>query len=391
MEFLESQLAVRTLIMSYKDNTIATGPQTYTGYLRGRIELLKRYWDSFFEIHGLLVKDEQMKDHDYYKQNWFSETEAEFSSALGYLYENHSKVAPNPPVQPISKPSVSSHLPKIQFPTFTVDLDEWEHFRDLFNALIENDQSLTSVQKLHYLKTTIQGEAKKVLEGLSTTESNYKSAWSLLNKRFDNKRRLINHHITRIVDHAAMKQETSSGLQLLLDSTAKARSSLETLKRPVSQWDDWLIFFVTRKLDPVTRQDWEKSVVEVDVPTSYKQLNEFLQRRIHALQSVEPQPKTNRPPSQSLRENHGRPNITVNAANTSTSACWCALCEGSHYISYCPRYTQLDPRGRVDVVKRHHLCYNCLRGGHLLNRCPSTRNALPVDQTPTHPFIKDEA
>lgn len=43
-------------------------------------------------------------------------------------------------------------LPHIDLPSFSGKFQEWESFRNLFSSLIDSNDSLTGVQKLHYSK-----------------------------------------------------------------------------------------------------------------------------------------------------------------------------------------------------------------------------------------------
>ena len=82
-----------------------------------------------------------------------------------------------------------------KLPTWTGRADEWESYRDLFRSLIHSNKRLTGVQKLHYLKTSVQGEAKRAVNGITTTEANYAVAWQSLLDRYDNEHLLAQWHI----------------------------------------------------------------------------------------------------------------------------------------------------------------------------------------------------
>lgn len=64
-------------------------------------------------------------------------------------------------------------LPSINIPTFLGDYLEWTAFSDMFNSLIHNNTQLSNVQKLHYLKSSLSGEAAALIHPLQTTDNNY--------------------------------------------------------------------------------------------------------------------------------------------------------------------------------------------------------------------------
>lgn len=60
-------------------------------------------------------------------------------------------------------------LPTIQPPTFSGNLEDWSSFFDTFNALFHNNASLTDVQRLHYLKSSVLGSAADIIKNFSIT------------------------------------------------------------------------------------------------------------------------------------------------------------------------------------------------------------------------------
>ncbi|CAL8128699.1 unnamed protein product [Orchesella dallaii] len=50
----------------------------------------------------------------------------------------------------------------------------------------------------------------------------------------------------------------------------------------------------------------------------------------------------------------------------------CSLkCSENHFLFRCPTFTGFNVQQRLDHVKKSSLCYNCLRPGHSVSRCPS--------------------
>ena len=64
-------------------------------------------------------------------------------------------------------------LPHLNMPTFLGDPLLWELFWDSFDAAVHSSPSLSTVQKLTYLRSQLHGSAAKVISGLSLTSSNY--------------------------------------------------------------------------------------------------------------------------------------------------------------------------------------------------------------------------
>lgn len=78
------------------------------------------------------------------------------------------KVAP-----PASAQTARTTLPRIQLPQFSGQYEDWPPFRDLFHWIIGKDASTTHVEKLHYLKLCLKGEAELLVRNLPTTDVNF--------------------------------------------------------------------------------------------------------------------------------------------------------------------------------------------------------------------------
>ena len=52
-------------------------------------------------------------------------------------------------------------LPSIELPSFDGTISKWFHFRDTFDSLIIQNTTLSNVLKLHYLISSLKGEAKR--------------------------------------------------------------------------------------------------------------------------------------------------------------------------------------------------------------------------------------
>lgn len=111
------------------------------------------------------------------------------------------------------------------------------------------------MQKLHYLKSCLCGDAKNILQSLETSNGNYLVAWNLLNDRFNNERLIAKNHTKALFDLPVMNKENLTILRKIVDGTNKHVQALNALGRPVNSWDDILIHLVCDKLDESTRKD----------------------------------------------------------------------------------------------------------------------------------------
>ena len=51
------------------------------------------------------------------------------------------------------------------------------------------------------------------------------------------------------------------------------------------------------------------------------------------------------------------------------ATCPCVVCSQNHRLFYCDKFKSMQPKDRLDVVKKHRFCYNCLLAGHNFYSC----------------------
>ena len=92
----------------------------------------------------------------------------------------------------------SSRLPQINLPCFSGDFTAWLSFIDSFRSTVHDNDKLSPVQKLMYLKGCLTSHASKLIMSLETTESNYEVALQMLQLRYKNDRVSLRKLLSRI-------------------------------------------------------------------------------------------------------------------------------------------------------------------------------------------------
>ena len=122
-----------------------------------------------------------------------------------------------------------ARLPDLGLPNFQGNYDTWLSFKDIFKSIIDKRTDINDVEKFLYLKLCCKDEALKLLEPLEVTDSNYKIAWDLLEKRYDNKRAMVNHHVNNLLFKLPeVYKESSFGLRKLLDTVIIIKQHLKS-------------------------------------------------------------------------------------------------------------------------------------------------------------------
>jgi len=120
----------------------------------------------------------------------------------------------------------------IALPHFDGSYEKWNHFFDLFKALVDSDASLTNVQKFYYLQSVLKDNAAQVIHSLEVTGENYPIALELLRSRFENKRLTTRHHVRALFNLPQIVKESAGPLRALSDELCKNLRALKALGEP---------------------------------------------------------------------------------------------------------------------------------------------------------------
>ncbi|XP_037501420.1 uncharacterized protein LOC119375312 [Rhipicephalus sanguineus] len=120
-------------------------------------------------------------------------------------------------------------LPRLQIPTFSGALRDWQTFWDHFSATIHRNEDLLPIEKFKYL-SYLNGAAKRTIEGIRLTEDNYAIAIRTLTERFGRRDLLINEHIDHLLALPPVKSSADvDKLRLLYDKVQFRVSALTGL------------------------------------------------------------------------------------------------------------------------------------------------------------------
>ncbi|XP_062709700.1 uncharacterized protein LOC134288546 [Aedes albopictus] len=247
-------------------------------------------------------------------------------------------------------------LPQMNLPIFRGDYLEWQSFSDLFNSMVHHNPSLKDSQKLYFLKTSLDGEAASLISHLKIEDANYQAALDKLKSRYNKPREIANKHIQRFLAQSALTSSSAQGLRMLHDISDEVIRALKAMNR--EDRDTWLLFILSEKVDPETKQLWCQKIAEMhDDDITLQCFLSFIESRSFALQSAQPiKPKPTLPFKQPLK-------LPPRGATTyvATHTPFCELCSKPHLLYQCGMFLHMSPNDRLAHVDRLNLCENCLK------------------------------
>ena len=182
--------------------------------LTTRINSLEKNWNEFTENyrHLCTLRSSENYQHEYFKTNLYNTTEEEYLLAISYHYSCSESLPPTAALpgtaaaaQPIAP--TGKQLPRIDLRKFSGNFTDWAE------SMVTSNNSLTNVERLHYLKTSMMGDASELLKHIATIGENFDRAWTTLTSRYENKRLLISSHLKALTFLRAALTESSSELK----------------------------------------------------------------------------------------------------------------------------------------------------------------------------------
>ena len=179
------------------------------------------------------------------------------------------------------------NLPPMQIPTFSGKHSDWETFRDLFLTVVDKAFRATDTHNFTFLKSNVQAKALEIVSKYKLIDANYKLAWSVLEAYYENKRRLINTHLTVPFNVKPIKAETSEAPAKLLKEIYTPFESLKALGSTVDQWSDIIVFLKKNRFDENTLRDWQRFLGNSVEPAARDKLRKFAEYQIIYLETLE--------------------------------------------------------------------------------------------------------
>ena len=252
-------------------------------------------------------------------------------------------------------------LPKLSLPTFTGKYSEWTPFSDTFNSTVDSYRTLSKIQKLHYLKSSLslKDEPARLLSHLPTSSANYEVAKKLLQDRYANKRMIIHTHLEAIFDFRPIREESPDMLRKLISNFMENTMALQGLGLDVGPSDFISVHIIAKNLDTQSRRQWELHSHDAQSMDSLKQ---FLEDRARALEASASSSKLVKKNQESNK---------VQCYQGSTASVSCINCSEGYELHQCDKFKIMSYEDKQKFIKTKKLCLNCSRPGHNSKACKS--------------------
>ncbi|XP_029168338.1 uncharacterized protein LOC114938529 [Nylanderia fulva] len=341
-----------TRMETFLNNIVALTDNT-----RAQVEIrqarLESFWEDYCKIQTQIemIDAEEANDRIEFEDSFYALC-AKFRRLLQCDNQSSARRGSTQSSTRVEIEAISHvRLPKINLPTFSGKYEDWFPFQDTFITIIQNNTSLSDVQRFQYLRAALTDKALDIMKPLEISGNNYDLAWSLLKERYDNKRVIIQTHVRAIFELPVITKENAIDLRQLADGASIHIRALTALNYTI------------------TSREWHASLQGFELPT-FKELITFLSHRSQILE--ESARKSSISSVRSDSRSQSRSNVGRQALHTTIERGKCNYCAGEHLIYFCKEFLKLPISQRIAEMRSKRMCLNCLRSqNHIATKCPS--------------------
>ena len=151
-------------------------------------------------------------------------------------------------------------------------------------------------------------------------------------------------------------------------------AALEVQGCNTQDWDPILVHVIEQKLDPESQKQWQLHNPGRELQKLHE-LDDFISARARALEAVKSSITLQKPTTRIEAHADVQSKIDRRQSYGATTVDeQCVFCGALHTVTACNEFKKLKVHTRKDEVTSKRLCFNCLRPGHLVTKCPSTHN-----------------
>ena len=215
----------------------------------------------------------------------------------------------------------------------------------------------------------------------------YEMAWTRLEKRFGNPRKLLTLVKQDLLDGPPIKEWDAKTLMSLCDRMYKCETSFQGWEKEELLNSEELLRSIFLRLPYKLRCQFV-TITHGNGSGTFSDLRLLVENAASAADTEYGQllqkSKDQRPAQQSVRRSSGPPGATtrrvcastqkteskVSLPQTSRPRANCGICKDEqHPLWKCEKFRGMQASSRRDYVKENNVCFNCLREGHRVTNC----------------------
>ena len=306
---------------------------------------LEEIWNKYEEIQDRVEEiDCDPSKHDDFR-NDFETKFYDLNVKMQRITNEHDAKSSEQihPTDTSEQGNLNSHnslkFPAIKLPIFSGQYDCWISFSDMFKAMIHKNDNLPEIQIFHYLKSSLSGEAERLISNLPMTTNNYTIAWKLLVESYEYEHLIATSYIRQLFGLTHLHKESANEFAELVNIISNDINALQALNIQAFLSDMIISQIITEKLDSTTCKAWEFKLNDLPFPP-LKDFITFLEGRRCALENLNPVKANSYTDSKSADGKGDKHMKDQHNTNTfiSTATVKCPMCKCSHVLYKCDKF-----------------------------------------------------
>jgi hypothetical protein len=270
-------------------------------------------------------------------------------------------------------------LPAIKLEPFRGDVENWSRFWEQFRSSIDQNASLSTINKHVFLRGYLEGEPKMLVDGIAVTAGTYEETKKILLARYGDTNHIIQAHLDFLEALPPVTSATPDDLSTTFIECHRRIHVLRALGEDINGYGRVLIPKILRAFPTEICQRWiihvkRQSLSEGDI-LKLEFLGEEVDGALTA-QKICGEALDNPnyfPSAMALHVNSKQTKSGQN--NRHTGYPFCVFCESKgHWAQDCRRVTEVSERR--EKLKSAHRCFLCLNRGHNAKVCSKKDQAL---------------
>ena len=280
----------------------------------------------------------------------------------------------------LQQPKMAVKLPDAKIPDFDGNYENFQSFIESFTALVDNNTSISDVEKFGYLRGVCKLD---IVQHCSLTSDNYKISLKRLKEEYGDTDLIAKKHLNALLNMNKRKKPTNhEELQEFYNFLYTKMACLEALKKPISDDSQLLIAMITRQVPEILQNKIAKSdsngggLAEVmDIIKDYLKKEKHKRFIIGSDSDSENEMfkyKNNKKYNNDYDEEGDEPFSSAAAFPVlNRTNMLCIYCNRNHSPLQCHIVT--DIHKRKEIIMNSKRCYNCLKTGHRVIECKNLR------------------
>ncbi len=294
------------------------------------------------------------------------------------------------PVAPAAKIVTAKPPPpyKTALPTFNGSPMEFHSFHKRFTKIMEtHDEYYTDADKVSILAESMKCEdARQTV--LSCQTAGYTAAMEELRATYG--RRIIIYPM--LVEQLTKKQKhdySYDGVKEMIMRTDKVLMEMDEIGG--KHIETLAVALAVRDMDTELKKEWLRQLKCDDRLSTLSDLKDFAVPLMHNLEKRKTlQSYSEQPWKKKLSTDHSASTISTPRKSTKEKRI-CPICKnGSHPTYHCRKFKEAAVSQRLNWVRQHKLCNNCLHHSHTAADCTSTYKCRHCEEKHNYLLHQDE-